>query len=84
MVADHERFLIRTDDGPTPGTRVVDDPSWLWPLPEVLTLPDGSGVYVKVCESQLGPQPRDAHVIRGAQYEWRPAVVAPGEAAASE
>jgi hypothetical protein len=56
---------------------VVDDPNWRWPLPDTLDGPPGSGGrYVKVSESQLDPQPRGSHVIRGALYEWQPAEVA--------
>jgi hypothetical protein len=72
----NELFLIRAEGGPAAGTRVVDDPSWAWPLPETLDAPPGwAGRYVKVSESQLDPQPRDSRVIRGAMYEWQPAEV---------
>jgi hypothetical protein len=79
VAATHELFLIRAEGGPAAGTRVVDDPTWEWPLPDTLDGPPGSsGRYVKVSESQLDPQPRESHVIRGALYEWQPAEVTDG------
>lgn len=67
-----ERFLIRTDGGPTPGTRsVFESATWTWPLPA--RLPGLGGVYVKVRESGLPPQPEGSRVVRGAEYEWRQA-----------
>lgn len=67
-----ERFLLRTEGGPDPGTRVIDGrvAGWTWPLPDVLHI--AGGQYVKTSESQLPPQPRDGHVLRGATYTWRP------------
>jgi hypothetical protein len=60
-----EQFLIRTEGGPYPGTRVSDGP---WPLPDELTAPTGR--YVKVSESQL--KEGSPHLLRGAQYRWVP------------
>ena len=54
-----EQFLIRTEGGPYPGTRVSDGP---WPLPDELTAPTGR--YVKVSESQL--KEGSPHLLRGA------------------
>lgn len=62
-----ERFLVRTQDGPNPGTRVGED--WTWPLPELL-LAEG-GCYVKASESQLPPTGEDSNVLRGAEYRWQ-------------
>jgi hypothetical protein len=66
-----EPFLIRTNDGPTPGTRLIHDGNfdYSWPLPDELPAPGGR--YVKVGESQLAPQHEGSHVIRGAEYEWQ-------------
>lgn len=72
-----ERLLIRTLDGPSPGVRVSDG-IFTWPLPEILVyprefpLPDAyeMGYYQKVSESQN--EKVSEHVMRGAQYEWRP------------
>jgi len=73
-----EKFLIRTTGGPHPGTRVVNAEGvrqYEWPLPEML--PAAGGHYRKVQESNLGPQEPGANgrqlVLRGADYEWRPA-----------
>jgi hypothetical protein len=63
-----ERFLVRTKDGPNPGTRVAE--GWAWPLPELL-LTEG-GQYVKAGESNLAPQDEDSIVVRGAEYRWQP------------
>jgi hypothetical protein len=62
-----ERFLIRTGDGPRPGTRVAE--GWRWPLPYLLMTEGGQ--YVKASESSLPPQPEDGHLLRGAQYRWQ-------------
>ena len=63
-----ERFLVRTKDGPNPGTRVAE--GWTWPLPELL-LAEG-GQYVKTGESDLAPQDEGSNVVRGAEYRWQP------------
>ena len=63
-----ERFLIRTEDGPRPGTRVAE--GWRWPLPYLLMTEGGQ--YVKASESSLPPQPGDGHLLRGAEYRWQP------------
>lgn len=69
-----ETFLIRTKGGPHPGDRYCKEgDEWgfgvvAWPLPE--KLPDHTGYYRKVSESQLPPQAPDSRVKRGAQYEW--------------
>ena len=60
-----ETFVIRTHGGPYPGNYMAPGP---WPLPE--ELPATGGHYVKVRESQL-PKGSE-HVLRGAEYEWRP------------
>jgi hypothetical protein len=66
-----EHFMLRTVGGPHPGTRVATDQEMPWPLPD--ELPDEGGRYVKVSESALPPMSTDSHVMRGAEYEWRPA-----------
>ncbi len=63
-----ERFLVRTQGGPRPGTRVTD--GWTWPLPDLLLAEDGC--YVKKQESDLPPQPEGSRLMRGAEYEWQP------------
>jgi hypothetical protein len=63
-----EAFLVRTVNGPRPGTRVAE--GWAWPLP-VLLLAEG-GQYVKISESSLEPQVEDSNVLRGAEYRWQP------------
>jgi len=82
-----ERFLLRTEGGPYPGTRRVTegefmfpflpDPAVHWPLPDELPVGDRAGEpagsYVKTGESTLDPQPEDSGVLRGAEYEWRSA-----------
>lgn len=75
----NERFLIRTEGGPRPGTRIVDQETspWTWPLPDLI--PDYHGHYHKTSESQLPPQRRDSHVLRGATYTWQPATDEPQE-----
>jgi hypothetical protein len=65
-----EEFLIRTNGGPKPGTRVVPEDVYPWPLPEVLAIPGEPGYYKKKSESQLPPMPADSRVLRGAEYEW--------------
>lgn len=74
-----EFLFIRTNGGPFPGSRVADpfDESTpeeykTWPLPDELDASLHGGKYVKISESKLPPQPRDGHVVRGAEYEWRP------------
>jgi len=62
-----ERFLVRTEGGPNPGTRVAE--GWAWPLPELLLA--AGGAYVKVSESQLPPMGEDSNLLRGAQYRWQ-------------
>jgi len=61
-----EVILIRTVGGPFPGDRQGHG----WPPPETLPDPEGRGEYVKVRQSAL-PMPVK-HVIRGAEYAWRP------------
>jgi len=68
----HEEFLIRTEDGPHPGSFVgTAADGFGWPLPE--RLPDSGGWYVRVSMSTLPPMPPDGHVVRGASYKWVPA-----------
>lgn len=63
-----EIFALRLEGGPFAGTRQSRGP---WPLPDELPDPELRGTYIKVAESQLTePHP---NVMRGAQYEWRPA-----------
>jgi hypothetical protein len=62
-----ERFLIRTEGGPRPGTKAAEGIGW--PLPELL-LWEG-GVYVKAAESPLPPQDGGSHLLRGAEYRWQ-------------
>lgn len=64
-----ERLLIRTRGGPHHGTEVSDVERTPWPLPDVL--PGDDGVYRKVSESQLPPQPFGSVLVRGAEYQWR-------------
>jgi hypothetical protein len=69
----NEQFFIRTNGGPHPGTRVANTPDGVqmdWPPPD--ELPDEGGVYVKTTQSNLPPIEPEKHVMRGAQYEWRP------------
>lgn len=76
-----ERFLLRFCGGQFAGTHIVREGEvylyasttepetyWSWPLPDHLVAP--GGIYRKVAESQLPPQPADSHVVRGAEYEW--------------
>lgn len=67
-----ERFLLRTTGGPEPGTRIIDQQTtgYTWPLPDVIVTTGGE--YHKTTESQLPPQPRDSHVLRGVTYDWHP------------
>jgi hypothetical protein len=66
-----ETFLVRTEGGPHPGTRMADEAEWPWPLPDQLN--DEGGRYVKISESDLPPQPEESRVLRGARYRWEPA-----------
>lgn len=68
-----ELFLMRTVGGPCPGDWIAGSDVQPWPLPDMLSDPEWRGAYVKVRESQLDPQPSGSSVIRGAEYEWRPA-----------
>jgi hypothetical protein len=63
-----ETVVLRTIGGPHPGSRYVDTATMPWPLPD--KLPDENGYYRKTSESQLPPQTRDSHVMRGAEYHW--------------
>ena len=67
-----ERFLVRFEGGPHPGTWSTG-PHREWPLPDLLPPQDGSagGEYVKVSESQLPPIDFPG-LMRGAHYRWRP------------
>lgn len=75
-----EQFLISTEGGPHPGVRAcregdrywtfLPDPSVRWPLPD--ELPDAGGQYVKISESDRGPQREGSTLVRGARYEWKP------------
>jgi len=72
MMSDGQ-FFIRTEGGPHPGTRVANTPGGVempWPPPDEFQ--DEGGKYVKVSQSKLGPYEPEQHVMRGAQYEWRP------------
>lgn len=69
-----EPYLIRANGGPVPDTYTIcdGDLGYTWPLPDVLRGPAGAGGrYVKVSESQAGPQVEGSHVVRGAEYEWQ-------------
>lgn len=70
-----ERFTIRTEGGPSPGTFFPTLASW--PLPDILTVdtPE-AGHYQKVAESAYPPQDPDTQprVLRGAVYRWVPDV----------
>lgn len=63
-----ERFIIRTEGGPHPGDRVVDDGQYQWPLPG--TLGAQGGRYFKVSESDDPPQEEGSRFIRSACYQW--------------
>ena len=70
LLVDTENFLLRTIGGPHPGTRIVGSSVMDWPLPTSLS--DEGGTYVKTSESQLPPQTLASHVMRGAEYHWKP------------
>jgi hypothetical protein len=63
-----EPFFIRTEEGPHPGTRIVDETQYPWPLPGILG--DEGGAYVKVSESDAPPQEAGSRLIRAACYRW--------------
>jgi len=63
-----ETFFIRTEGGPHPGTRVVDETQYPWPLPGILR--DEGGVYVKASESGAPPQSGGSRIVRSARYQW--------------
>jgi hypothetical protein len=66
-----EQFTLRTAGGPHAGTYLTDDTQTPWPLPDILV--DDGGHYQKVSESSLPPiESDDAHMIRGAMYNWVP------------
>lgn len=71
--SDPEVFLIRATGGPHEGTRVITADQMPWPLPDTLPAGAAGGVYRKVSESGLPPQPADSRVKRGAEYRWAPA-----------
>jgi hypothetical protein len=80
-VPEYEQLLVRTVGGPLPGDRILDSREHRWPLPEFLLVPGlfegAEGRYVKVSESAVTDEQIATmrHVIRGAQYEWRPSTV---------
>lgn len=63
-----EIFLIKTEGGPHPGTRITDETQYPWPLPGILG--DTGGAYVKVSESNAAPQEPGSRLVRGALYQW--------------
>lgn len=63
-----ERFFIKTEGGPHPGTRVVDETQYPWPLPGILG--GEGGAYVKVSESSAPPQEEGSRLVRSAYYQW--------------
>lgn len=63
-----EIFFIRTIGGPHPGTRIVDNGQFEWPLPGILA--DIGGKYVKASESQAAPQENGSRLVRSAAYRW--------------
>jgi hypothetical protein len=63
-----ETFFIRTEGGPHPGTRIVDETQYPWPLPGILG--DAGGAYVKVSESDAPPQEEGSRLVRSARYRW--------------
>ncbi len=68
-----EQFLIKTTGGPYPGTRLVPEEIYPWPLPEILPMDptkEYDGVYCKVSEGSATPYNNHQHVLRGAKYEW--------------
>lgn len=65
-----EDFLIRFNGGSLNNTdAIVSERQFPWPLPGII--PDTSGHYVKVSESDLPPQQPGSHVMRSAMYQWR-------------
>lgn len=76
-----ETFFIVTNGGPHPGTRVTDEGQMPWPLPGILG--DSGGRYIKISESNLGPQGAGSRIVRSALYKWEsdtPSGVVEGEA----
>jgi hypothetical protein len=63
-----EPFFIKTEGGPNPGTRIVDETQYPWPLPGILR--DVGGNYIKVSQSDLSPQEPGSRVVRSARYRW--------------
>lgn len=63
-----ETFIIKTEGGPHPGDRVVDETQYPWPLPGILR--DAGGIYLKVSESQAPPQVDGSRLVRAAFYQW--------------
>jgi hypothetical protein len=65
-------YLIRTEGGPHPGTRVTDTERDLftWPLPEALA--DEGGQYIKISESRMPEDAESDNLMRGAVYKWVP------------
>jgi hypothetical protein len=63
-----ERFLIRTEGGPRPGSIVTA--ACGWPLPALL-LAEG-GQYVMISEIQPSPEQDQSEALRGAEYRWQP------------
>lgn len=68
-----DKYCLRFNGGPFPGTRVFDDDGTTWPPEERLFDPEGRGEYRRVGYSELGPTDPKHHVIRGAEYDWFPA-----------
>jgi hypothetical protein len=63
-----ERFLIRAEGGPRPGSKITSVCGW--PLPALL-LAEG-GQYVMISEIQPSPQQDQSEALRGAEYRWQP------------
>jgi hypothetical protein len=63
-----EPFFIKTEGGPHPGVRIIDEAQYSWPLPGILG--DAGGAYIKVSESEAPPQEPGSRLVRSARYRW--------------
>lgn len=67
---DVETFILRTEGGPHPGDRLFHESDLSWPAPGFLV--DNGGKYIKISESDLGPQDANGHCLRSVLYRWEP------------
>lgn len=68
-----EKILVKAIGGPKDGeTRVFElgEAGWVWPPPMCVYVPGYSGFYKRESYSNLPEEPRNPHVMRGAQYQW--------------